>query len=152
MLRRNLEETLDLPKEDWPLPLLRTLADTFLEVSEQRKISAEYEMRWYNLAGFCLRPGYGDSLDEWRMKEVWKLQLQGLSFGRQVQNRRVVGFLATGRRWAECGTAAADLPAGASISLPTRNRKRAKPVWRLLGRRRRAGILDDAGQPGMAGA
>lgn len=105
-LRRNLEETLDLPKEDWPLPLLRTLADTFLEVSEQRKISAEVEMRWYNLAGFCLRPGYGDSLDEWRMKEVWKLQLQGLSFARQVQNRaewwvfwqRVAGGLNVGQQ------------------------------------------------------
>ncbi|MCE7982734.1 MAG: molecular chaperone DnaK [Caldilinea sp. CFX5] len=105
-LRKNLEETLDLPKEEWPLPLLRTLADTFLEVGEQRKLSAEYEMRWYNLLGFCLRPGYGDSLDEWRMKEVWKLQLQGLSFARQIQNRaewwvfwqRVAGGLNVGQQ------------------------------------------------------
>lgn len=105
-LRKNLEETLDLPKEEWPLPLLRTLADTFLEVGEQRKVSAEYEMRWYNLAGFCLRPGYGDALDEWRMKEVWKCQLQGLHFGRQIQNRaewwvfwqRVAGGLNLGQQ------------------------------------------------------
>ena len=105
-LRKNLEETLDLPKEDWPAPLLRTLADTFLEVGEQRKLSAEHEMRWYNLLGFCLRPGYGDALDEWRMKEVWKLQLQGLTFARQVQNRaewwvfwqRVAGGLNVGQQ------------------------------------------------------
>lgn len=105
-LRKNLEETLDLPKEDWPLPLLRTLADTFLEVGEQRKLSADYEMRWYNLLGFCLRPGYGDALDEWRMKEVWKYQLQGLQFDRQIQNRaewwvfwqRVAGGLNVGQQ------------------------------------------------------
>ncbi|MBX3009880.1 MAG: Hsp70 family protein [Caldilineaceae bacterium] len=105
-LRRRLEESLDLPKEDWPLPLLRSLADTFLEVGEPRKVSAEHEMRWYNLLGFCLRPGYGDALDEWRMKEVWKLQLQGLSFARQIQNRaewwvfwqRVAGGLNVGQQ------------------------------------------------------
>lgn len=105
-LRKNLEEILELPKEDWPLPLLRTLADTFLEVGEQRKLSAELEMRWCNLAGFCLRPGYGDALDEWRMKEVWKYQLQGLHFNRQIQNRaewwvfwqRVAGGLNVGQQ------------------------------------------------------
>jgi DNA-K related protein len=105
-LRKSLEEALDLPKEDWPAPLLRTLADTFLEASEQRKLSAEHEMRWYNLLGFCLRPGYGDALDEWRMKEVWKLHLQGLTFARQIQNRaewwlfwqRVAGGLNVGQQ------------------------------------------------------
>jgi len=117
-LRKNLEETLDLPKEDWPLPLLRTLADTFLEVGDQRKLSADHEARWFNMLGFCLRPGFGDALDEWRMKEVWKLQLQGLSFARQIQNRaewwvfwqRVAGGLTMGQQQQIYQAARAYLP------------------------------------------
>jgi hypothetical protein len=40
-----------------------------------------------NLLGFCLRPGFGDPLDEWRAKEIWKLFHQGPAFARQPQNR-----------------------------------------------------------------
>ncbi len=117
-LRKNLEESLDLPKEDWSLPLLRTVADTFLEIGDQRKLSADHEARWFNLLGFCLRPGFGDALDEWRMKEVWKLQLQGLHFARQIQNRaewwvfwqRVAGGLTLGQQQQIYQAARAYLP------------------------------------------
>jgi hypothetical protein len=29
--------------------------------------------RWYNLAGHCLRPGFGDSLDKFRIDGLWKM-------------------------------------------------------------------------------
>jgi hypothetical protein len=30
-------------------------------------------MRWYHLAGHCLRPGFGDPLDRFRIEQLWKL-------------------------------------------------------------------------------
>ena len=29
--------------------------------------------RWLNLAGFCLRPGYGLAVDDWRVAQMWRL-------------------------------------------------------------------------------
>jgi len=29
--------------------------------------------RWYHLVGYCLRPGFGDSLDRYRVEQLWKL-------------------------------------------------------------------------------
>ena len=33
------------------------------------------ENRWWNLAGFLMRPGFGYPLDDFRMKELWKMML-----------------------------------------------------------------------------
>ncbi|MFN2200875.1 MAG: Hsp70 family protein [Caldilineaceae bacterium] len=86
-LRHNLEEMLALPKEHWPTPLIRALADTLLETAQGRQSSPEHEARWLNMLGFCLRPGYGDPLDEWRMKRTWKLFFEGPVFPRQGSAR-----------------------------------------------------------------
>ena len=29
--------------------------------------------RWYHLVGYCLRPGFGDPLDKYRVEQLWKL-------------------------------------------------------------------------------
>lgn len=105
-LRRALEETLTVVKEEWPTPLIRTLADALLDAEAGRAISAEHEARWFNLLGFCLRPGYGAPVDDWRMKRIWQLHFQGLNFPRQAQNRtewwifwrRVAGGLKAGHQ------------------------------------------------------
>jgi molecular chaperone DnaK (HSP70) len=86
-LRKRLETILDLPKEAWPTPLIRKLADTLLAVAEDRGRSATHEAYWLNLLGFCLRPGFGDPADELRMREIWKVYLQGVSFASKPQNR-----------------------------------------------------------------
>lgn len=106
-LTRELVSLLDLPKERWPSSLIRQLADTFLESRQGRACSPQHEARWLNLLGFCLRPGFGDPVDEWRIKEVWKLFPQGPAFPRQAQNRsewwvfwrRVAGGLSSGHQW-----------------------------------------------------
>jgi hypothetical protein len=106
-LTRELVSSLDLPKEKWSSPLIRKLADALLESRSGRSLSAPHEARWLNLLGFCLRPGFGDPVDEWRIKEVWKLFPQGLAFPRQPQNRsewwvfwrRVAGGLSAGQQW-----------------------------------------------------
>ncbi|MCB0140221.1 MAG: hsp70 family protein, partial [Caldilineaceae bacterium] len=105
-LRRALEEKLTVAKEDWPTTLIRTLADELLEAMDGRAITAEHEARWLNLLGFCLRPGYGAPVDDWRIKRIWQLHFQGLTFPRQTQNRtewwifwrRVAGGLKAGHQ------------------------------------------------------
>ncbi|HZB94413.1 MAG TPA: Hsp70 family protein [Herpetosiphonaceae bacterium] len=86
-LRTALEEILGIPRDRWPTHLCRQLADTFLECRDGRARSPEHEKRWLNLLGFCLRPGFGDPSDDWRMQQVWKLYLQGLAFPKEPQCR-----------------------------------------------------------------
>lgn len=86
-LTKDLVSATDLPKEEWPVSLIRTLADTLLENKAGREKTFQHEARWFNLLGFCLRPGFGDPIDEWRMKEVWKLQAAGPVFPKKVSSR-----------------------------------------------------------------
>ncbi len=105
-LTKTLEKILGLKKEKWPTPLIRKLADTLLEVSNGRSLSAAHEARWLNLCGFCLRPGFGDPLDEWRMKQIWKLHFEKIKFPNSAQCRaewwifwrRVAGGLTPGKQ------------------------------------------------------
>jgi hypothetical protein len=105
-LRDMLEQTIALPKEQWPTSLIRQLADTLIEFTDARARSAVHETRWLNLLGYCLRPGYGDPVDEWRMKQLWRLHFGGLAFPRDAQARhewwvlwrRVAGGLSAGQQ------------------------------------------------------
>ncbi|MEZ4764211.1 MAG: hypothetical protein R3C26_13835 [Calditrichia bacterium] len=68
------------------------MADKLLEIMDGRKLSAAHEARWLNLLGYCLRPGFGDPLDDWRMKQIWKLYFEELAFCQQRTGaNRMVG-------------------------------------------------------------
>jgi molecular chaperone DnaK (HSP70) len=105
-LRKTLEDILGMRRDKWPTYLIRQLADALLECQEGRKRSPEHEKRWLNMLGFCLRPGFGDPVDEWRMQQAWKLYFQGLAFPKEAQCRnewwvfwrRVAGGLTAGRQ------------------------------------------------------
>jgi Ethanolamine utilization protein EutJ (predicted chaperonin) len=86
-LVKKLVSILGLKKEKWPTPLIRKFADALLECSKGRTLSAAHESRWLNLLGFCLRPGFGAVLDQWRIKEAWKIYPRGLAFPKQPQVR-----------------------------------------------------------------
>src|SRR5262249_50416540 len=43
------------------------------EVADQRRRTPAHLVRWYHLVGWSLRPGYGDSLDRFRVDQLWKL-------------------------------------------------------------------------------
>ena len=75
----------DRPKEKWPLSFIRRLADELLEISDARKLSPEHEIRWLNLTGYCLRPGFGDGMDEQRIQALWKIYPQGIHFKKNLQ-------------------------------------------------------------------
>jgi molecular chaperone DnaK (HSP70) len=72
-LTRALEAALDAPRHDWPTGLCRRLWDFLAEVAEHRRRSPAHLSRWYNLVGYCLRPGFGDALDRFRVDQLWKL-------------------------------------------------------------------------------
>ncbi len=99
-LRGDLEELLG-NREMWPPSLLRQLADALLDRAKRRRRSPDHERVWINLVGYCLRPGYGYPLDEWRVEQLWHLYSSGLQFAQEKQKwaewwtlwRRVAGGL-----------------------------------------------------------
>ncbi|MFA6914989.1 MAG: Hsp70 family protein [Parachlamydiales bacterium] len=74
-LMEKLEKTLDMPRKEWPLSVLRGLWSPLLDVAAQRSHSQQLNERWWNLAGFLLRPGKGYPLDDFRIKDLWKIIL-----------------------------------------------------------------------------
>ncbi|KJR39999.1 molecular chaperone protein HspA/DnaK [Candidatus Magnetoovum chiemensis] len=77
----------DLDKTQWPLFAIRTLWDVLIKLKDKRTITSKHEARWLNIAGFLLRPGFGHPLDEWRIKEIWKIFSAGAVFTRDGQCR-----------------------------------------------------------------
>jgi molecular chaperone DnaK (HSP70) len=80
-----LEGTMGLGRNSWPLAAIRDMADAFLAVADGRKKSPAYEIRWFNLAGFCLRPGFGYPGDDFRIEQARRIYSSGLTFGNQAQ-------------------------------------------------------------------
>ncbi len=72
-LTKRLEVALEAGRNDWPAGLCRRLWDYLVEVAEQRTKSPAHLSRWYNLAGFSLRPGFGDPIDRYRVEALWKI-------------------------------------------------------------------------------
>ncbi|WP_035820152.1 Hsp70 family protein [Janthinobacterium sp. RA13] len=101
-LRQHLERGLG-GRESWDTPLLRQLFDALLLRARGRRRSAEHERVWLNLAGYCLRPGYGDALDPWRIEQLWAMFDAGVQHHKDNQVcaewwtlwRRVAGGLST---------------------------------------------------------
>ena len=84
-LIKKLEEMLDAPRESWPPSALRAFWEPIRETMEQRLKGPRHESRWFNLAGFCLRPGTGYPLDENRIKALWPVFHQGVKFTKDLQ-------------------------------------------------------------------
>ena len=84
-LRQALEKLLG-PREGWNVGLLRALFDALLTRAKRRRRTAEHERVWFNLAGWCLRPGVGAELDGWRIGQVWALYAQGLAHAKEAAN------------------------------------------------------------------
>ena len=72
-LTKALEAALEAPRHDWPTGLCRRVWEFLAEAAEQRRRSPGHLSRWYHLIGYCLRPGFGDPLDRYRVEQLWKL-------------------------------------------------------------------------------
>jgi molecular chaperone DnaK (HSP70) len=86
-LTGELETIIGHGKHAWPLSTIRALSDTLLQLANGRAKGPAYEVRWLNLVGLCVRPGFGSALDEWRVSELRRIYAAGLAFPRETQNQ-----------------------------------------------------------------
>lgn len=101
-LRNDLEKLLG-KRDGWDTALLRELFAVLLDGAKRRRRSTDHERLWFNLTGYCLRPGYGYPLDEWRVEQLLPLYDEGVQYVKDAQNwaewwtlwRRIAGGLPT---------------------------------------------------------
>jgi len=84
-LVKKLEEVLELPRDLWPPSALRAFWEPLRDLADHRHKSPRHESRWFNLAGFALRPGRGYPLDEIRIKALWPRFHEGVRHVKDVQ-------------------------------------------------------------------
>ncbi|PNH94363.1 Hsp70 family protein [Vibrio diazotrophicus] len=78
-LNKDLEKLLG-KRDEWDFAVLRSLFDTLAQGRKRRRRSEQHEKNWLRLAGFALRPGFGDATDSWRIEQIWGLYQQGIQF------------------------------------------------------------------------
>lgn len=84
-LVRRLEQMLDAPRDEWPPSALRSFWEPLRDLADDRLKGPRHEARWFNLAGFVLRPGRGFPLDDLRIKALWHVFHQGVRHQKDVQ-------------------------------------------------------------------
>jgi hypothetical protein len=84
-LIKRLEERLDVPRDQWPPSALRAFWEPLRDLADRRFKSPRHESRWFNLAGFAIRPGRGYPLDDIRIKALWPVFHQGVRHTKDVQ-------------------------------------------------------------------
>ncbi len=84
-LPARLEQMLGLGRNSWPVGTIRELADAFLAHANGRKKSPAFEARWFNLCGFCLRPGFGFPGDDYRIEQARRVYAAVLQYANQIQ-------------------------------------------------------------------
>jgi molecular chaperone DnaK (HSP70) len=91
-----LESVMKRKRESWSIMAVRSFCDALFEVAAGRKLSPRHEARWLNLFGYCMRPGFGEQQDSFRMKHAQYIYQAGLVFPRELQCQ--VDWLVTWRR------------------------------------------------------
>ncbi len=112
-----LEAQLNMPRTEWSPSIIRGLFESLIKIAKSRTASQELEARWWNLVGFFMRPGFGYSLDDFRIKELWKIILGELKLSKhkdiQIQQwicfRRIAGGLNKGQQMQIAADLIADL-------------------------------------------
>ena len=125
-LMRELERILG-ERAGWPTSVVRPLFDVLRSGIRDRKRTLDHERVFFQLAGFLLRPGFGDPLDEQRVAAIVPLWEQRLAFPDEINGwrayfiafRRIAGGLGEGMQLKVRDTLDPFLDAG--------NRTRKKP-------------------------
>jgi molecular chaperone DnaK (HSP70) len=84
-LANQIEAALGAKRDSWPISAIRRFSDVLIEVAAGRKESPHYEVRWLNLSGFCLRPGFGVPGDDARVKPLRTIALNENIFADDLQ-------------------------------------------------------------------
>jgi hypothetical protein len=130
----------------WPTSFCRRLWEALMEVEPGRRKNAVHEARWLNLLGFCLRPGFGMAVDDWRVAQTWSALQGKFAFASSraegwILWRRIAGGLAPGQQQALAEPLLGPIRAlhkqlttgqgrGADLSFASRE---TVEMWRLLG-------------------
>jgi hypothetical protein len=78
-LLRELERALG-ERAQWTSEVNRTLFDALVPAARARRRSADHERMFWLLAGWCIRPGFGDALDPGRVAALAPLVDEKLAF------------------------------------------------------------------------
>lgn len=104
-LVKRLQSLTETNRNGWPPSLLRELWQFLMDYEPGRRKSPQHESRWLNLIGFCLRPGYGVAVDDWRVAQTWRGVHGKLAFPASQSRtesmilwRRVAGGLTEGQQ------------------------------------------------------
>lgn len=84
-LPRELERLLG-DRDEWSADTTRALADRFIEHVKGRRRSIDHERVWFQLTGFCLRPGYGAAGDDTRCAVLAPLFAERLGFAKEARS------------------------------------------------------------------
>ncbi len=98
-LTKALEAALDAPRHEWPTGLCRRLWEFLSEVADERRRSPAHLARWSNLVGYCLRPGFGDPMDRFRIEQLWKMTAAPPRPGRRACRRAGPTSGSSGAAW-----------------------------------------------------
>ncbi len=154
-LVKHLQSLTEMNRHRWPPSLLREQWQCLLNESEGRRKSAQHEARWLNLLGYCLRPGYGVAVDDWRVDQTWRSVYGKLAFPAAASGteamilwRRIAGGLTAGQQLQLAS------PWISAIKNKTKRiaAHEAQEVWRLVGSLERLPIQDkiDLGQAALS--
>ena len=135
-LVKEIQSIAQLSRHAWPPSLLREMWQRLMDEQEGRRESPQHESRWLNMIGYCLRPGYGVAVDDWRVAQTWRAIHGKLAFPdvasrceSMILYRRVAGGLTTGQQ--------TQLAAPLISAVKNKSRRlepnEAAEVWRLLG-------------------
>ncbi len=69
---KRISAAMRAPPRDWPLPAVRHLADALLASPPGPDATPSTLEIWLHLAGFLLRPGFGDPHDPERLDTLWE--------------------------------------------------------------------------------
>ena len=84
-LANQIEAALGAKRDSWPVAAIRRFSVVLIEVAAGRKKSPRHEVRWLNLSGFCLRPGFGVPGDDAGVKHVQTIASNETIFADDLQ-------------------------------------------------------------------
>lgn len=140
-LVKRLKIASGIDRSQWPPSLLRSLWQSLMNVIDGRRLSAAHETAWLNLCGYCLRPGYGMAVDDWRVSEVWRAVHGKLAFaaaGSRTESlilwRRIAGGMTAGQQQQLVTPLLAPLTAKSTASKSARFQSHEiAELWRMVG-------------------
>jgi molecular chaperone DnaK (HSP70) len=83
-LVRDLERALG-ERDQWTAEMNRTLFDALVPLARARRRSSDHERVFWLLAGWCIRPGFGDPLDAGRAGSLAQLFEEKLAFPNEAR-------------------------------------------------------------------